>query len=387
MPLPLQGVTVIEVCMSIAGPFAGQVLADLGARVIKIERPGTGDDSRQWGPPFWNGESTQFQSVNRNKESVALDLKDPRGKQALLKLVAGADIFLQNYRPGILDRLGFDYDTLSNLNPRLIYCCISAFGSVGPLKDQAGYDPLMQAYSGIMSINGEEGRPPVRVSSSLVDQGTAMWSATGIISALFQRTQTGKGCRIDASLFETAMAWMPMQIQGFLATGKIPRQWGSGMSFLAPYQAFPTKDGHLMVAVGNDSLWQRLCLALNQPDLAADQRFMTNPLRVQHRSELETRLAAIFLTRTTSEWEVLVQSAGVPCARLQNLGEAVNDPQTAAVGILQAVPHPAIDNFRVVGLPLQFNGQRPIPYRAPPDLGADTGDVLKEMGIDVSKEP
>jgi crotonobetainyl-CoA:carnitine CoA-transferase CaiB-like acyl-CoA transferase len=355
--------------------------------VIKIERPGTGDDTRQWGPPFWNGESTQFQAVNRNKESVALDLKDPLGREALLRLVERADIFVQNYRPGVLDRLGFDYESLSRLNPRLIYCCMSAFGSVGPLKDLPGYDPLMQAYSGIMRINGEEGRPPIRVSNSLVDQGTAMWSVTGILSALFQRAQTGQGCRVDTSLFETAMAWMPTHIQGYLATGKDPRQWGSGMSFLAPYQAFATKDGHLMVAVGNDNLWQRLCLALKQPELAADGRFATNPLRVENRTELEAQLAAIFLTGTNAHWEGVVQAAGVPCARLQSVSDAVNDPQTAAAGILQGVPHSAIDHFRVVGLPIQFDGQRPVPNRAPPSLGADTKRVLQELGMPITNEP
>lgn len=381
MSFPLEGITVIEVCMSVAGPYAGQVLADLGARVIKVERPGAGDDTRQWGPPFWAGESTQFQALNRNKESIVLDLKSPRGQEALRRLADRADVFLQNYRPGVLERLGFGYEALAARNPRLIYCAISAFGTAGPLKDLPGYDPLMQAYTGIMRANGEEGRPPVRVANSLVDQGTAMWCVIGILSALYRRASTGTGERIDASLFETALGWLPFQIQSYLATGRNPRPCGSGMSFLAPYQAFATADGYLMVAAGNDSLWQKLCQALERPDLAADPRFATNPLRVEHRAALEVELGAAFAARSTLDWEARLQAAGVPCARVQQVSDAVAAPQTEAVGMLQQVPHPSIPDFRLLGLPLQISGRRPEPRRAPPPLGADTDRILREIGL------
>jgi crotonobetainyl-CoA:carnitine CoA-transferase CaiB-like acyl-CoA transferase len=379
--LPLEGLLVVEVGMSVAGPYAGQVLADLGARVIKVERPGTGDDTRQWGPPFWQGESTQFQALNRNKESIVLDLKSPPGREALLRLADRADVLIQNYRPGVLERLGFGYEALSARNPRLIYCAINAFGTTGPLKDLPGYDPLMQAYSGIMRANGEEGRPPIRVSNSLVDQGTAMWCVIGILSALHSRARTGVGAKVDASLYETALGWLPFHIQGYFATGSNPKLYGSGMGFLVPYQAFATADGYLMVAAGNDGLWRKLCEALERPDLADDARFASNPLRVRNRQELEAVLNAVFATRSTGEWELRIREAGVPCARVQQVGDALADPQTAALGIVQKVAHPAIPDFRVVGLPLLLDGCRPEPRRAPPALGADTEKVLRELGF------
>lgn len=382
MSLPLEGLLVVEVSVSVAGPYAAQVLADLGARVIKVERPGTGDDTRQWGPPFWQGESTQFQAVNRNKESIELDLKSPQGREALLRLADRADVFIQNYRPGTMERLGFGYEALSARNPRLIYCAISAFGTTGPLKDLPGYDPLMQAYSGIMRVTGEEGRPPIRVSNSLVDQGTAMWCVIGILSALHRRTETGRGAKVDASLFETALSWLPFHIQGYFATGINPKPLGSGMGFLAPYQAFPTADGHLMVAAGNDGLYRKLCEAIERPELAADERFVTNPLRVQNRQALVAILNDVFVTRPTCEWEQRLRKAGVPCARVQQVGDALADPQTASLGIIQKVAHPTIPDFRVVGMPLLLDGRRPEPRRAPPPLGADTEKVLRELGLE-----
>jgi crotonobetainyl-CoA:carnitine CoA-transferase CaiB-like acyl-CoA transferase len=379
--LPLSGITVLEVCSSVAGPYATQILADLGARVIKIERPGTGDDTRQWGPPFQNGETMQFLAINRNKESVVLDLKSRLGQEPLWRLVEQADVFVQNYRPGVLERLGFTYEALSARNPHLIYCGISAFGSTGPLRDLAGYDPLMQAIAGIMRMNGEPDRPPIRVANSLIDQGTAMWCAIGVLAALFRRQTTGTGERVDAALFETALGWVPVQVQTYLANGNDPRPQGSGVSFLAPYRVFATADGYFMVAVANDNLWQKLCGALDRPDLAVDPQLATNPLRVEHRAELEATLSAIFATHTNAHWERCLQAAGVPCAPVQTVGEAVRDPQTAASGMLQHVPHPSIPELQVLGIPLQFDGARPAPRLAPPLLGADTERVLAELGL------
>ena len=284
--LPLAGTRVVDVTTSIAGPYCAEILAALGADVVKVERPDSGDDGRAWGPPFWNGESAMFLAVNAGKRSLALSLTDERGRDAVLRLAARADVFLQSLRPGLADRLGLGSETVRRDNPRLVYCTVGAYGRVGPLAAEPGYDALMQAAGGLISMTGEPGRSGVRVGSSLIDMGTGMWSALGIVSALLERERTGEGTVVDTSLYETALAYVGYHLVGYLADGTIPTGQGTGFPMVAPYQVFPTRDGELMVAGGNDRLFALLCGVLDLPELVDDGRFATNPDRVRNREEL-----------------------------------------------------------------------------------------------------
>ena len=281
--LPLDGRRVIDVTTSIAGPYCAEILAALGADVVKVERPETGDDARAWGPPFWNGESAMFLAVNAGKRSLAVSLSDERGRDIVLRLAESADVFLQSLRPGLAERLGLGADALAARNPRLVYCSIGAYGHVGPLADEPGYDALMQAAGGLISMTGEPGRPGVRVGSSLIDMGTGMWAALGIVSALLERERTGRGTVVDSSLYETALGYIGYHLVGYLADGTVPTGQGTMFPMVAPYQVFPTRDGELMIAGGNDRLFAGLCDVLELPELVSDERFRTNPDRVRNR--------------------------------------------------------------------------------------------------------
>ena len=290
---PLAGIRVVDLTASVAGPYCGLILAGLGADVIKIEHPERGDDARGWGPPFWNGESAVFLVLNAGKRSLGLDVKSPEGLAVAQRLIERSDVFVQSLRPGLAERLGLGFEQLAARNPRLVYCTIGAFGAAGPRSGQPGYDPLMQAAGGIMSVTGEPGRPPVRAGISAVDQGTGMWSALAILAALMGRDAAGRAQLIDTSLFETAVNWVPYQIAGYLGTGRTPRPMGSGMNMLAPYEAFRARDGWVMLAAGNDRLFAALCEALGAPELAGDARFLTNADRVVHREELAAILGEL----------------------------------------------------------------------------------------------
>ncbi len=280
---PLDGTRVIDVTTSIAGPYCAEILAALGADVVKVERPDTGDDGRAWGPPFWNGESAMFLTVNAGKRSLAVSLGDERGRDAVLRLADRADVFLQSLRPGLAEKLGLGAEALQVRNPSLVYCTIGAYGRVGPLKDEPGYDALMQAAGGLVSITGEPGRPGVRVGSSLIDMGTGMWAALGILAALLEREHTGDGTVVDTSLYETALGYVGYHLVGYLADGTVPQGQGTVFPMVAPYQVFPTRDGELMVAAGNDRLFALLCEVLGLPELVTDERFRANPDRVRNR--------------------------------------------------------------------------------------------------------
>jgi crotonobetainyl-CoA:carnitine CoA-transferase CaiB-like acyl-CoA transferase len=372
--LPLSGLFVVELGTSIAAPFGAHVLADLGAEVLKIERPGTGDDARLWGPPFFKGASPMFRAINRNKQSAAIDLKGQPQCQALRDLIVErADVVIQNLRPGVVESCGLDAGALRDRKPSLIYCNLSAYGAGGPWRDKPGYDPLMQACGGIMSMTGDAGRDPVRVGPSIVDQGAGMWAVIGILAALHRRNLTGEGCEIGGSLYETAVSWVGMAIATYNATGKVPKPMGTENFGIAPYKAYRAADGWLVIAAGNDALFQRLARALDRPEWLSDPEFRDNPERVQHRERLNRLIAEIIVTAPRAAWLKKLDAAQVPAAPLQTLDEVVAHPQTAAVGMIQAAPgdHPAL-----VGLPLQFDGVRP-PLRAlPPDLGAQTERVL-----------
>src|SRR5262252_6889094 len=296
-PSPLSGITVVEIGHSVAAPYAGMILGELGAEVIKVENPKGGDACRGWGPPFTEGTATAFHTFNRAKRGITIDLTDPGQVATLRRLVhERADVVIHNQKYGTLDKYGLSIAALAAEKPSLVCCNIGAFGATGPLRDRPGYDPMMQAYGGLMSLLGEDGRPPVRVTVSLIDIATAMWSVIGILAALQERGKTGRGGVIDTSLYETTLAWMTLPISAYLANGEIPTRHGSGIEQIVPYQAFETADGFMMVAAGNDNLFRRLCAALDRPGLAEDRRFATNQERVVHRAELVPILADIFAT-------------------------------------------------------------------------------------------
>jgi crotonobetainyl-CoA:carnitine CoA-transferase CaiB-like acyl-CoA transferase len=371
---------VLDVTTSIAGPYCSEILGALGADVVKIERPDTGDDGRAWGPPFWEGESAMFLAVNADKRSLAVSLSDPRGRDAVLRLVDGADVFVQSLRPGLAERLGFGAGELRARNPRLVHCSIGAYGHVGPLASEPGYDALMQAAGGLISMTGEPGRPGVRVGSSLIDMGTGMWSALGVVAALLERERTCEGATVDTSLYETALGYVGYHLVGYLADGTVPTGQGTTFPMVAPYQVFSTRDGELMVAGGNDRLFAALCGVLGLDELVDDERFRTNPDRVRNRAELVAIVSARLAERTSAEWQELLTEAGVPVAPVADVADIVASPQTEALRMLQPLEHETIRDLRLPALPLAFDRERASFRSAPPAVGEHTAEILEEAG-------
>jgi crotonobetainyl-CoA:carnitine CoA-transferase CaiB-like acyl-CoA transferase len=372
---PLRGIRVVDVTSSLAGPYCTEMLSALGADVVKVEHPERGDETRQWGPPFVDGESAMFLAANAGKRSVALDVTTPEGLDALLRLADRADVFVQSLRPGRAEARGFGPEALRARNEPLVYCTIGAFGRRGPWRELPGYDPLMQAAAGVVSLTGEAGRPGVRVGASIVDQGTGQWAALAILAALLERGSTGLGRTIDVSLYETAVALVGYQLTGVLATGRAPARFGTAFSSIVPYQVFPALDGELMVAAANDRLFARLCDVLGLPELAGDARFATNPARVEHRDELVALLASRFAAEPAATWLERLAEAGVPAAPVCDLLEVARAEQTRALGLIQQ-----LGPYATVALPLSFDGER-ILHRSPaPGLGEHTEEVLRGLG-------
>jgi crotonobetainyl-CoA:carnitine CoA-transferase CaiB-like acyl-CoA transferase len=371
---------VLDVTTSIAGPYCGQILAALGADVVKVERPGTGDDGRAWGPPFWEGEGTMFLSANAGKRSLALSLRDPRGRAALLALADRADVFLQSLRPGLADELGLGPDVLRARNPRLVYCSVGAYGRRGPLAREAGYDALMQAAGGLISVTGEPGRPGVRVGTSTIDQGTGAWATLGVLAALLERERTGEGAVVDVSLYETAIGYLGYHLAGFLADGTVPSGEGTRFPLIAPYEVLPTRDGELMIAGGNDRIFRAICDVLGVPELVDDPRFHANADRVRNRDALAALLVARLAAEDTATWHERLTAAGVPAAPVADVRDVAESPQTAALEILQPLAHPRIEGLTLVALPVSFDDRRALHPSAPPDVGEHSAEVLREAG-------
>jgi crotonobetainyl-CoA:carnitine CoA-transferase CaiB-like acyl-CoA transferase len=370
--LPLSGIKVIEIGQNLAGPYAGEVLATLGADVVKIERP-EGDDARGWGPPFWHGASTTFNAVNRNKRSVTLDLKDPRAAAWLKDYIGQADVLVHNMRPGAMEELGLGAAALTAANPRLVYGALSAFGHKGPRRLNPGYEPMVQAFAGIFSVNGAEDSPPTRVGVPILDMGTGMWLALGCIAALLRRTTTGRGGVVDASLFETALTWLTVPFASFKVTGEPPKRHRTGSRRLVVFEAFASSDGEIVIAAANDRLFRKLAHALGRPQWAEDERFKTNASRLANKTALIPEIQAIIAGAGSAAWVERLEAAGVPCAPIQDMHDIVAEPQTAALGMIEEAPGAGL---ALVGLPLSFDGERPPMRRRPPGVGEHNDEIL-----------
>ncbi len=379
MMLPLDGVRVIEVGQALAGPLAGAIMADMGADVIKVEKPDGGDDARAWGPPFGPDGVTSlyFHGQNRNKRSITLDLKRAEDVEALHRLCETADILIQNLRPGVVDEIGIGPAAMTARHPRLVYCSIWAFGHVGPMRMRPGFDPLLQAYGGMMSVTGRPQDPPTFCGASINDKATGMFTVIGALGALRRREITGRGGIVDTSLFETAVHWVEGQVNNHLATGDVPTRHGTGGAVIVPYQVFDTADRPLCLAAGNDRLWARCAQVLGHPEWATDERFAKGPARVRHKATLIPLVAEVLRTRPRDAWIAALEAAGVPCSPVNDIGEVVASAQFAAMDMVQALPG---GGPRVVGLPISFDGVRPRPARGAPGLGEHDREVLGRGG-------
>jgi len=385
-PQPLKGYKVLDLSKVLAGPLCAQYLGDMGADVIKIESLGAGDETRQW-PPFRETEEAGptgavFFSANRNKRSLAVDMRSEAGREIVHRLAKQADVVIESFGPGAAKRLGVDSATLQALNPKLVCCNISGYGNVGPMRMGKGYDVILQAFCGMLAITGERNGPPVRSPFSPVDQGTGMHAAIGILAALLERSHTGKGTIVEASLFDTATGFLGYFLQSYWERGTEPEKPGSGHESLCPYEAFETKDKPLILGVANDTLWRAFCKVADLEDIVDDPRFRTNALRVDNREETVARVREKMVARTRDEWIELLGEVGIPCSPLHSLGELSAHEHTAATGMIYEFEHPSYGAMRTVAQPLRFGGQRTQMHRPPPAHGEHGHEILLEAGFD-----
>ena len=378
MPGPLAGIRVLDITRVLAGPYAGMLLADLGAEVIKVELPGVGDDSRKMGP-FQEGESMYFNSVNRGKRGITLNLRTLEAQEILKQLITVSDVLLENFRPGAMKRFGLDYESVEDLNPRLIYASVSGFGHTGPYAERPAYDAIIQAMGGIVSITGPPDGAPVRVGASIADLGAALFSAVAILAALHARNEHGQGQHIDLSMLDCQVALLENAVARYLTTGQPPKPLGSRHPSITPFEFFETKDGYIVIAVGNDSLWAKLCAALELDDMIDDERFRNNADRTENYEALRPPLADRLRTRTTDEWLPLLEAAGVPCGPINTIDRLLDDPQVQAREMMAEVVHSQIGSHRVPGSPFNFSRDPVELKRSGPALGEDTQTILREL--------
>ena len=379
---PLAGITVLDLTRVLSGPYCTMVLADMGARVIKVEHPGKGDDTRHWGPPFVGTESAYFLSINRNKESVTVDFKHPQGRAVLDRLLARADVLVENFKPGTMDRAGFGWETLHARHPRLVYASISGYGQTGPRRDEPGYDAVIQAEGGLMSVTGDGDGPAYRLGVAISDIVAGMFASQGVMAALFARERTGQGQRVDIGMLDTTAALLTYQAGNYFATGQIPARLGNRHPTIAPYETLPTSDGEIVIAVGNDGIWKRFCPAIDRPELADDPRFRTNRDRLTNYDALKPELHRTLVTRTRAEWTQRFRAASVPCGAVRDVAEVLADPQIAARDMVAALEHPTAGTTRVIGTPIKLSDTPGSIRTPPPTLGQHTDAVLGELGYD-----
>ncbi len=376
-PPPLDGTTVVDFTRVMSGPYCTMLLADMGARVLKIEQPGRGDDTRAWGPPFVQGESAYFLSVNRNKESLTLDLKSPQSAAIVSRLLDRADVLVENFRPGTMERLGLGYDALSKAYPSLVYCSISGFGQTGPRASEAGYDAVIQAEGGLMSVTGDPDGTPFRLGVPIADLAAGMFAAQGIVLALLARVRSGLGQRVDIGMLDSAAALLSYQAGMAFATGRAPARMGNRHASIVPYDTFAASDGDLVVAVGNEEQWRRFCAAIDAPSLAGDDRFGTNARRVEMRETLSPLIAARMAARTRRAWVEILRGAGVPCGSVRDVAELLADPQIEARNMIETVDHLTAGALRVLGVPIKLSRSPGAVRTAPPALGQHSDRILE----------
>lgn len=381
MPFALDGLRVLDVSQVMAGPFCCLLFGDMGAEVIKIEKPTGGDDSRRFGPPFLNGESAAFMAMNRNKRSLALDLKQSEGQKIMRQLAARADVLVENYRPGTLEALGLGYADLSREHPELIYCSISGYGQTGPDRERGGFDLIAQGVTGLMSITGHPGQPPVKIGVPLADLNAGMYAAYGVLCAYIHRLRTGRGQWVDTSLLEGGLAYTVWESAIYFATGMIPPPMGSAHRLAAPYQAFRTADGYITIGAANQANWEKLCGVLERADLLTDARFRDNPSRTQNAAELAANLETIFVTRPTAEWLSVLEETGMPVGPVNDMAAAYAHPQVLARDMVVEIDHPTAGQVKNIGVPVKLS-ETPGRIRRPaPILGQHTDEVLSEFGF------
>ncbi|MFP5511766.1 MAG: CaiB/BaiF CoA transferase family protein [Alphaproteobacteria bacterium] len=380
---PLSHIRVLELSRVLAGPWSAQTLADLGADVIKVERPGAGDDTRAWGPPWAGDQSAYFLSTNRGKRSITIDFERPEGQELVRKLAAQADVVIENFKVGGLVKYGLDYESLKAVNPRLVYCSITGFGQTGPYRNRAGYDFMIQGMGGLMSItgqpDGEPGGGPVKVGVAVTDIFTGLYATIGIMGALAHRDRTGEGQHVDLALLDVQVAVLANQAMNCLVGGKAPQRLGNAHPNIVPYQAFATRDGHIILAVGNDGQFAKFCTVAGRPELAKDERYATNPARVANRRELVPLLEELIRTRDSHDWLSALEQVGVPCGPINDLAAVFEDPQVKARNIHQDLPHPTQGSVPTVASPIRYSGTPLVHDTAPPTLGQHTDAVLADQ--------